>query len=264
MLFRSRLALDPITQRPRIAYRDNDRNWVLFVYHDGTAWKQIVVDDSGNAGNSLGMALDSNGMAHVAYQLFLGATNRLVHAIQAGDQFFSTVVEENRGTGYFPAIDILPGNFPVIAYNDQELHALRYAFFDGSMWHRYTVDASGESVGWYVSLSLAGDAVSIAYWSNTGLRYTTLEHKSQTSNPGVDAGTGSSGGGGCFIATASFGSLAVDSVCALTAVRDASFADAEQGRALVAVYYAASPVVARQLSGSTSAVLRRFIDSLVR
>ncbi|MFA4985663.1 MAG: hypothetical protein WC712_03675, partial [Candidatus Brocadiia bacterium] len=34
----ARIALDPISQRPRIAYRDNDRNALVFAYFDGADW----------------------------------------------------------------------------------------------------------------------------------------------------------------------------------------------------------------------------------
>ena len=90
----AKVVLDSVTQRPRIVYRDNESNVLNFVYHNGTEWITIVVDDDGTTGNVVGLTLDSKGMAHIAYQAFLGDVNRLMYAIQSGDSFFKHIIEE--------------------------------------------------------------------------------------------------------------------------------------------------------------------------
>lgn len=68
-----------------------------------------------------------------------------------------------------------------------------------------------------------------------------------TSPPGSGSDNGS--GGGCFIATASFGSGCTWQVSALKELRDRRLATCRLGRLLVARYYALSPPVARVIAG---------------
>jgi len=222
------------------------------------------VDDSGSTGNDVGLALDSKGMAHIVYQVFLGDKNYLMYAVQSGDNFFRYELEEGPGTGYFPSIALLPGDYPAVAYNDQTAHALRYAWYDGDEWRFYTVDTQGESVGWYTSLAVLEDKVAVAYWTTGGLRYVTLDHKSETSTSAETGTGGGGGGGGCFIATAAFGGYCESAVLALTETRDAALCASNPGEALVGLYYAVSPGVAERLSASDSAFLRRMLKLLAR
>ncbi|MFA4987137.1 MAG: CFI-box-CTERM domain-containing protein, partial [Candidatus Brocadiia bacterium] len=211
---------------------------------------------------SLGLALDARGMAHIVYQAFTGQVNRLMYAIQSGDNFFTETVEEAPGTGYFASVGILPDDFPVISYADESTHSLRYAFFDGKEWYKYTLDTQGSSVGWYSSLAVLGDRVSLAYWTNNGLRFTTLQHNSKTST--AVSGGSSGGGGGCFVATAAFGMMAADSVVRLTASRDDVLLTSGSGSGLLSLYYAVSPTLASSMSRTDAAILRRFVNELVR
>ncbi len=260
----AKVALDPVTQRPRIVYRDNDNNSLKFAYFNGSEWVILSVDDSGSTGNDVGLVLDSKGMAHIVYQVFLGDKNYLMYAVQSGDNFFRYELEEGPGTGYFPSIALLPGDYPVVAYNDQTAHALRYAWYDGEEWRFYTVDTQGESVGWYTSLAVLEDKVAVAYWTTGGLRYVTLDHKSETSTSAETSTGGGGGGGGCFIATAAFGGYCESTVLALTEARDSALCASDPGRALVSLYYAVSPDVAERLSGPDSAFLRRVLKLLAR
>ncbi|MDZ7814903.1 MAG: CFI-box-CTERM domain-containing protein [Planctomycetota bacterium] len=261
----AKIALDPVTQRPRIVYRDNDTNNLYFVYDNGTEWVRVTVDDEGTAGNTVGIAIDTKGVAHIVYQSFLGDINRLMYAVQGGDNFFVETIEEGEGTGYFPSIALLEGDFPLVTFNDQTAHALRYAFFDGNEWHLYTLDDNGESVGWYTALSVLNDMVQIAYWTSEGLRYTTLQHKA-TSTQSSDSsdGGGGGGGGGCFVATAAFGSYASGTVTVLTGVRHSALASAGTGSSLVSLYYIVSPSVANEFATAGNTLVRRMLDKLVK
>ncbi len=261
----SKIVLDPTTQRPRIVYRDNDRNALKFTYFDGSKWVIIDVDTTGNVGNDVGITLDSKGMAHIVYQAFLGNTNKLMHAVQSGNNFFRYEVESGPGTGYFPTIAMLDGDFPVISYNDQTKHELRYTFYDGEKWNFYTLDSTVESVGWYISMAINGAKLLFTYWSSVGLRYMTLDHKSATSSvPTGSTGGSGGGGGGCFIATSAFGAYNVNAVRSLTSVRDSAIIVSESGCSMIALYYAVSPAVAQRIGCSESAFLRTCINGLVR
>ncbi|MDZ7815178.1 MAG: PKD domain-containing protein [Planctomycetota bacterium] len=70
------------------------------------------------------------------------------------------------------------------------------------------------------------------------------------------------GGGGCFVATAAFGSLATDSVEALTTVRDSALASSVTSDTLTGLYYSVSPAVANELAASDAvrALMRRLLD----
>jgi lysophospholipase L1-like esterase len=69
---------------------------------------------------------------------------------------------------------------------------------------------------------------------------------------------GSGGGGGCFIATAAYGSMEEPHVRMLREFRDRFLMTSVTGRALVDGYYRVSPPIAQVISGST------FLRSLVR
>ncbi|MFA4986614.1 MAG: CFI-box-CTERM domain-containing protein, partial [Candidatus Brocadiia bacterium] len=82
-------------------------------------------------------------------------------------------------------------------------------------------------------------------------------------NPGTSSNvdwTGG-GGGGCFIATAAFGSYGSDSVRALTSVRDSSLAGSGFGSGLVSLYYSVSPMIANDIASSNS--LRALVRSII-
>ncbi|MDZ7815372.1 MAG: CFI-box-CTERM domain-containing protein [Planctomycetota bacterium] len=72
----------------------------------------------------------------------------------------------------------------------------------------------------------------------------------------------SSGGGGCFVATAAFGSLTSDYVGALTAMRDGTLATSRTSSALVALYYSVSPAPSGSIR--TSEPLRALLRDLLR
>ncbi|MFA4987221.1 MAG: CFI-box-CTERM domain-containing protein, partial [Candidatus Brocadiia bacterium] len=77
--------------------------------------------------------------------------------------------------------------------------------------------------------------------------------------PPSQNGAVTSGGGGCFIATAAFGTISAESVRGLCAVRDGSLQSSSVGAAIVANYYAVSPEVAKAMPASFRAVVRRLI-----
>ncbi len=82
------------------------------------------------------------------------------------------------------------------------------------------------------------------------------------SNANVDWTGG--GGGGCFVATASFGDYSADTVRSLCEVRDGALSASGTTAGLVSLYYAASPAVAATLGryDSARAVLRALLGEI--
>jgi len=70
----------------------------------------------------------------------------------------------------------------------------------------------------------------------------------------------SGGGGGCFIATAAFGSLSASSVDSLCSVRDSFVSGSTSGSNLVSMYYLVSPAVAGSMNNSIRAVARKLLN----
>lgn len=78
----------------------------------------------------------------------------------------------------------------------------------------------------------------------------------------VPGGSGGSRGGGCFIATAAFGSPLAEEVRALRKARDRFFLTSAPGRFLIAAYYQISPPLARVIA--THGWLRSAVRSALR
>ena len=73
-------------------------------------------------------------------------------------------------------------------------------------------------------------------------------------------------GGGCYIATAVYGSYDSPEVLVLRGFRDEVLAPRVWGRALIKIYYAVSPSLADRLERATTLnrSARRFLDGIVR
>ncbi|MDZ7816272.1 MAG: CFI-box-CTERM domain-containing protein [Planctomycetota bacterium] len=74
------------------------------------------------------------------------------------------------------------------------------------------------------------------------------------------------GGGGCFVATAAFGSMATASVEGLTSMRDDNVLSSATGTGLLELYYELSPAPARAegRSPAFSALVREWLSELSR
>lgn len=74
------------------------------------------------------------------------------------------------------------------------------------------------------------------------------------------------GGGGCYIATAVYGSYDAPQVRVLRRFRDQTLATSQTGRAFIRFYYATSPPIAARLQNETAVnnFIRRLLDLLVR
>ncbi len=114
----------------------------------------------------------------------------------------------------------------------------------------------------------------VLFWNGRDLEYIDSKTNSYTGPIEVDVAqfaadpdvVVSAGGGGCFVATASFGSLSASSVEALTSVRDTLLNSSVCSIEAVSLYYSVSPAIASDLRGSEAirAFLRTSINGLSR
>lgn len=90
---------------------------------------------------------------------------------------------------------------------------------------------------------------------NTNAAKETSTNKSETPS-----------GGGCYIATAVYGSYDAPAVLVLRRFRDESLATTAMGRVFIRFYYAASPAMARHLAyeGTATRLVRGILDAAVR
>ncbi len=104
----------------------------------------------------------------------------------------------------------------------------------------------------------SGTGAAVLFSEAAGLMLSAFEAGDAESNFGSPSG---GGGGGCFVATAAFGSMGTRAVRELTRLRDGLAADGAQGRALVELYYRVSPPVARRERGGLRALMRRLLSA---
>jgi len=98
---------------------------------------QIEMVDAPKAFRFLGnrsLAWDNNGHAHVAY-----GSDRLYYAWHDGVSWQLSTVDDGPGVGLFTSLALDASAAPRIAYFDQMEEQLKYASFDGAVWHTEVV-----------------------------------------------------------------------------------------------------------------------------
>jgi hypothetical protein len=154
------LAVDA-SDRPHISYYDLHNSALKYAFYSGTGWISETVDASGSVGEHTSLALDGDGHPHISYYDF--GREGLKYAYHDGTAWFSETVDSAGSVGQYNslALDNLPGRAgavrPHIAYLDQTVWGLKYAFYDGSAWQVETVEDSPGAVGFYTSLALDAD-----------------------------------------------------------------------------------------------------------
>jgi hypothetical protein len=201
------LALDR-SDRPHLAYGGDH---LYYTWHDGTQWRQEIVDAGLGVGEYASIAVDYDYGVHIAYY---DATNGLLKyalrrnnawTLQVIDQptttttsvdFLSETAEPweqterpwrdpdllgsqavaattDGGVGMYTSIAVDSDDYPHISYYDSDNRDLKYARWDGVSWDIEHVDTN-DNVGKYSSLALDGDDdPHIAYYHDTqdSLRY---------------------------------------------------------------------------------------------
>ena len=142
------LAVDPLTNRPRIAYSDLPNNGLMLASYDNGAWTNQVVAP-GYTGFNPSLAIDSQGQAHIAY--YDPRSRDLMYASGNGPGWSLTVVDTpaSGATQGQISLRLDANDVPHIGYIAPT--GLKYATFKGTNWTSETVDVKTFSA---VSLSL--------------------------------------------------------------------------------------------------------------
>ncbi|MFA4985940.1 MAG: CFI-box-CTERM domain-containing protein [Candidatus Brocadiia bacterium] len=265
------LAYTPLYAEPRIAYYSStDGSLKLATMWRGVDFWDInrISPEGGDYGMNSSLALDPAGRALISYQENTVSRNRqgLIFARELAVGWQVYTLDTQGITGFDAVMKIDTNGYPHVAYND--FGSLYYARFNGESW-AITKIVTGD-VGFGNAIALDPDNnPAIAYWDGGSLKYVdakTNHYSGELVNrytevphlPGSDV---SGGGGGCFIATAAFGSLTANSVAGLCAARDSAVCASTSGSGLVGLYYAISPKVASAMANhSVRAIVRSLIE----
>ena len=176
-------AIGLVNGNPVIAYFDATNGRLKLAYKRSGLWNKIVIDDAPDVGLWISLAVDKNGMVHIAY--IDGENQDLKYARWDGRNYIVQEVDDgitaagggvlNRQTSI--ALDSL--GYPHIAYYDGFLGDLRYAYYDprqGS-WVKEVIDDppegdnSPEDLGKWNSIVLdENDNPYIAYSDSTNYK----------------------------------------------------------------------------------------------
>ena len=173
----SSLALDSLG-RPHISYNYLTGGRVKYASWDGSQWNIENITGSMYPGLWTSLALDGSDYPHLSYYSDFTLTNPIQNWLKyrrwTGSAWASTVTVDN-GTraGQYSSIALDASDRPHIAYFDDFNDNLKYAWYDGSTWHKEAVDSAG-NVGSYSSLALDGsERAHISYFDhdNKALKY---------------------------------------------------------------------------------------------
>lgn len=138
---------------PHIAYYDATNQDLRYATRPGRSWRRRTVDATGNVGTWASLALNGQGLPRIAYGDY---TDKLVgYAAFDGVTWARQFADEPLDIDFAVSTDVSlaltsSGN-PCIAFNKDG--ALRFAWFDGSIWRNETVDQQPhDDVGFNTSL----------------------------------------------------------------------------------------------------------------
>ncbi len=253
----------PVLDWPSIAYYDSTNGDLKFARKENGAWSIHRVDSEGDVGRNCSLALDPSGKPYICYQVLTDPLDlglRVAWLVPEGWEVVD--LSENNITGYDLAMAIDESGIVHVSYRNYQ--RLMYAWYNGVTWGVGYEIAGSEATGMTDIALDDGGNPSIVFWDGADLKYVDTEESPYTGPMETDVTStgGGGGGGGCFVATAAFGSLAEESVLALTSVRDRELAASELTASLVRLYYAASPAPASGLAGSPAlrALVRELLD----
>ena len=93
------VAVDPVTQRPAVAYYDATHHDLKYIFDNGKQWLASSVDTVGNVGRQASLQFDSTGTPWIAY---FDATNRsLKLAHQVHGTWQTQIVDSGNTQGLY-------------------------------------------------------------------------------------------------------------------------------------------------------------------
>ena len=260
------IATNPITGEPGVAYRSETEDCVYFIFRKDGIWIRQKVTDVAGTGYFIDMQYDKNGTPYIVYQDNRNSpkTIDVYIAQRAGNVWINTLVQSVGDIGFYNAIIIDQNGYPHISFYDDNVRGLRYSFWNGRYWITNVIDDEGSHIGRFGALALDEYGLPhFVYWADETLRYAKAtswgDIITEPPAPLVVISRDTSGGG-CFIATAAFGSYMSGVVESLCSLRDTGIEASSLGDTLVALYYLVSPKMADSISRQNSLrfIVRRF------
>ncbi|MCK9364231.1 MAG: BNR repeat-containing protein [Syntrophales bacterium] len=247
------LALDE-NDKLHISYYDvTDRN-LKYANNVSGSWDvSTTVDAADDVGKYSSLAIDGKGKLHIGY--YDETNGRLKYATNATGAWVSEIADGAGFVGSFTSLALDRSDKVHIGYQDAIGGDLKYATNVSGSWKTSIVDDAGD-VGGYASLAVEGSgAVHISYYDaeNGDLKYAAKYVP------------GEGGGGGCFIATAAYGSYMEPHVLILRQFRDVILLPSDLGRRFVNAYYRYSPPLAAFIASHETLrfIARMFLLPLV-
>jgi hypothetical protein len=160
------LVLDD-NDNPHIVYGSNS---VYYSWYDGIGWHREIVDDIyHSSGRHASLALDHEGVPHIAYVQDISGNNALRYATRQGNEWFHLSLDSAESIQY-SAIAVDSQGYPHIAYSAHD-ESVRYVYQTAEGW----VNGAIGEVDYVYALSFAldeNDEAHIGYITAYGqLRY---------------------------------------------------------------------------------------------
>ena len=264
--YHNSIGVDPIFGKPVIAYRDAfSRSLFILTFGEGGANRECI-DAKGNVGLDCELLVGRSGELYVAYRDATYADEEKVKFAHLNHEGWSiTFIDAAGNVGSGLSFTMGGDEYPHLLYYGKDF--LRLTRFVGTGWEIYTLLRGIAPQGRTAVTTGTGDRAMMFFIDGGSRMYLNAKSGNMrpdnvtpgTVDPGIWAPSGGSGGG-CFVATAAFGSLSSDAVVILTGFRDSFLAVSASGYALRDIYYLLSPPVADCEGDALSAVIRRFLD----
>jgi hypothetical protein len=152
-----------ITGVPHIAYDHMVNGWSrgFYAYLDDTIWQKTHID-SHITQYYCSIDLDSQNNPHISYFRIGSQGENLSHAYRIDSIWFREEIDSSNDLSHeMTSIAIGTDDLPSIAYRNPTTYQIKYAFYDGTVWHIDTVDVSG---GFETQKSLDIDSLGQPYF----------------------------------------------------------------------------------------------------
>jgi len=138
---------------PHISYLGDDV--LTYAWNNGTSWQAQTVDSAETVGEYSSLALDTANRPHISY--YDWRKGNLKYASFDGTDWHIETVDSDGNVGLNTSLALDANDYPHISYFQENpdtalLEQLKYAWYDGIIWHAEVVDSRG--MGEYSSLDL--------------------------------------------------------------------------------------------------------------